>query len=295
MERLVPKLPDKDQRIRLLIDTDAANEIDDLYAISLALVSPDRFDLVGLVATHFAASDNAGPESIDRSYRVICTLLEKAGLSGRIPVLRGGHPMQYRRVPSPSEGCDFIIEQAQLCTPEEPLWVLGLGAATNLASAILKEPAICDRVRYIFHARSEHTWPHRSEQYNVKGDVLAAMALLDSSVPLVWFDTGTHITASFARTEADIAPTGDLGAYIHEYRRHFPYWMTDQKGFFDLGDVAWLLCPEICHVEEVAAVRMDRDMRMFPTDSLGRMLRVSDIDNEYPWTLLAERLRRWNG
>ena len=32
---------------------------------------------------------------------------------------------------------------------EDPLWIIGLGAATNIASAYLKEPAIADRIRSI--------------------------------------------------------------------------------------------------------------------------------------------------
>lgn len=53
--RLVPQIPGPPGvRIRLVINTDAANEIDDLYAIAPALRSPDRFEIAGFVATHFA-------------------------------------------------------------------------------------------------------------------------------------------------------------------------------------------------------------------------------------------------
>jgi len=44
--RLIPEIPISGQRMRLLFDTDAGAEIDDLYAISLALASPDRFEEV---------------------------------------------------------------------------------------------------------------------------------------------------------------------------------------------------------------------------------------------------------
>ena len=87
MERLVPIIPPVGQQMRIIIDTDAANEIDDLYAIALALASNDRFKIEGFVATHFAAHSFAGPDSIDESYDVINTLLEKAGLKGQIPVV----------------------------------------------------------------------------------------------------------------------------------------------------------------------------------------------------------------
>ena len=35
--RKIPKMPSKEQRIRVIIDTDAKNEIDDQWAIALAI------------------------------------------------------------------------------------------------------------------------------------------------------------------------------------------------------------------------------------------------------------------
>ena len=291
MERIIPTLPPTGKKIKIIIDSDAANEIDDLYAISLALLAEDRLDIRGFVATHYAATEEVGPESIERSYQSILQVLEVAERKDRYPVYRGGHPMQYQKVPSPSEGCDFILREARMATPEEPLWVLALGAATNLASALLTDPTIKSRVRFIFHARSEYSWPDRSEQYNVKGDVLAVMHLLTSGVPLVWFDTGTHITASFEETEERLAPLGPIGRYLHSYRERSPYFQRADKGFFDLGDVAWLLDPSLCQTEKVPVMWMDHGMRFHRDRELGYMLRVHSIDVQRTWELLYARLR----
>ena len=133
--RPVPVLPHPGERLRLLIDSDAANEIDDLYAIALALRSPGRFAIEGFVATHFAQV--AGRESIQQSYDLLLELLALAEFGGRFPVVKGGDPMRYRNEPSESDGTQLIIDRAQAGSEEDPLWVVGLGAATNLASALL--------------------------------------------------------------------------------------------------------------------------------------------------------------
>src|SRR5689334_8354311 len=75
-ERAVPQLPPPGERIRVLIDTDAACEIDDLYAIALALASQDRFKIEGFVAAHFG--DSGGPQGIEKSAAAIKTVQEKA-------------------------------------------------------------------------------------------------------------------------------------------------------------------------------------------------------------------------
>lgn len=208
-KRLVPQLPPADKQLRLIIDSDAATELDDLFAIALALHAPDRFAIEGFVATHFA-NKPVGRESIQRSYDLMKEMLAVAGRSGLAPVVKGGDPIPYLTEPSDSDGARLIIERAHAGSADDPLWVAGLGAATNLASAVLLDPSICGKVRYVFHCRSEETWPEYNQQYNVAGDVRAARVLLQSDVPLVWFDTGQQLTVDMRTTEEKLKPLGGL-------------------------------------------------------------------------------------
>ena len=293
-DRVIPTLPATGERMRLIIDSDAGTEIDDLYAIALAVASPDRFDIEGFVATHFAAMTRgaAGPQSIEKSYEAIIQVLEVAASGGRYRIARGAHPMQYAGWPSEGDGVDFIIERAHAGSPERPLWVVAIGAATNIASAISKDPSIAGKVRFVFHARSPETWPERSVQYNVKGDVTAARTLLESPAPLVWFDTGTNLCRSFNRTAETVATCGKLGAYLHDFRRRREYFMRDNKGFFDLADIAWMLKPELCREEVVPAPTMDHHMFFDHGRVHGCMHRVHEIDNDPTWDLLCQKLRQ---
>lgn len=287
--RIIPQVPENDKTLRILIDSDTANEIDDLYAIVLALVSPDRFKIEGFVATHFSSS--GGPDSTQRSYDLLIDLLKSAGAEGKYTVKKGSHPMQYCNTPIESEGVDFIIEKALEGDEHDPLWVVGLGAATNLASAILKAPEIIPKVRYVFHARSEYTWPERSVQFNVYGDIIAAKTLLESNVPLVWFDTGTHLYADYETTKKHVATAGNLGRFLHDYRDTNDIFKSDKKGFFDLGDIAFLLEPSLCKTEIVEAPTMTRYMYFDFSKTYGNMLRVYDIDVERTWDIFFNRLK----
>jgi purine nucleosidase len=287
-DRLVPELPAAGRRLRVVIDTDIATEIDDLYAVALALRATDRFAVEGFVATHFAQKH--GRASIAQSYALLLELLEVAGHAGRYPVCKGGDPIPYLDEPSDSAGARLIIERAHAGGPDDPLWVVGLGAATNLASALLLDPAILPKVRYVFHARSEWSWPERSEQYNVGGDVRAARCLLSSGVPLVWFDTGQQLTCPMAVTAQRLLPLGGLPAYLHNYRLKAPYYQRDDKGFFDVGDIAWMMRPDVCTNTVVDAPSMDWAMRFEHRGGLGRMLRVHDLQPEPVWALFFARM-----
>ena len=295
IDRIVPSIPEPGRKIKLIIDTDTANEIDDLYAIALALASPERFDLKGICCAHFNnASPGAGPGSVGASMKLAGELLKTAGMAGRYPILAGSEPLAYYGFPSESDGAAFIMEQAELCTEADPLWIVVLGAASTTASAVLKAAGagLLPRMRVVFHARSDYTWPERSVQFNVKGDIHAARALLAASVPLVWFDTGTHLRIPYALTASVLAKINPLGEYLHKFRDRQAWFAADSKGFFDMGDIVLLLKPDLCTTEVVKAPAMDEHMFFNFNNGMGKMLRIFDINNDGAWNLLFSQLKK---
>jgi hypothetical protein len=282
-------VPPPGQRIPVVIDSDAANEVDDQYAIALALRSPERLELRGLVAAHFG--DRGGAAGIEQSYEEIQRVLAAAGLAGRVPVLRGSHPLRYSDEPSPSEGVSFIVEEARQATPEHPLWIVLLGPATDAVAAYLADPSIVDRVVVLYHGRTR--WPEKCWNFNVYNDVRAARALFHGPLPLVLFDTGTYLRQPMAEAEAQLAPHGALGRYLVEIRRRRPQWAAPDKGLFDLGDIAFLVAPSLAEWEEVPVPSVNWDLAYDHTRTHGRMLRIYHIDRAGTFRLLAERLGRW--
>jgi inosine-uridine nucleoside N-ribohydrolase len=293
IDRLLPEVPPANKQIKLVIDSDVGNEIDDFYAIALVLASPDRFDLKGICGANYNnSSPGAGPGSIDKSVELTHDLLKAAKMDGKYPVLPGSHPMQYYGYPSESEGARFIITEAKKASPEDPLWIVILGASSTTASALLMDPSITDNVRVVYHTRSEYTWPQRSVQFNVKGDIHAARSILAGRAPLIWFDTGTHITIPYILTKKYLAPISTLGKFLHDYRDHDSYFATNEKGFFDMGDIVFLIDPSTCKQEVTYVPRMDEYMFFDFSRSNGKMIRVFDIDNDRSWNILFERIRK---
>ena len=286
--RVVPKIPPEDRPIRVIIDTDARNEIDDVWAVSLALISPERFKIEGFVAANFDNS-RGGPESIERSAKEIHRLLDLAGLEGRYPVKLGSQPMQYQYQPSPSEGVDFIIEKAMASTPDDPLWIVGLGASTDIASALLLEPRIIDRVVVFWHFRTK--WPNQCHNFNVFNDTRAARIVFHSPLSFVLFDTGTHLTCPMDFSQ-QFVECGPLGRYLHEYRFQSSYYQNPKKGFFDLGDIAALLDPNLASWEVVDCPDVEKNLDYKFRNTKGRILRCYDIDRTKTYKLLHQKLKK---
>ena len=285
-QRVVPKIPPKGQQIDVIIDADAKNEIDDQWALALALLSPERFNIKGIVGATFTWG---GPRSIQMSVNEIDTLLQLTGLSDKIPVYPGSDPMQYRYHPSDSKGVDFIVEQAMKASKEDPLWIIGLGAATDIASAYLKEPAIAERIVVFWHLRTR--WPDKCWNFNVFGDPHAARLLFDSPMSFVLFDTGTYLTCSMKESAEQLLPYGPLGAYLHNIRIGNDWYMSDTKGFFDLGDISAMMDPEVAYFEEVSCPEVDHDLSYLFKESRGNILRIYHVDRDKTFQMLYQKVQ----
>ncbi len=285
-ERVVPELPSPGERLRVLIDTDAACEIDDLYAVALALASQERFRIEGFVAAHFG--DSGGPRGIEKSLGAIETVLKKAGMIGRFPVKAGAPPFQYSAVPVEAEGVDFIIQRA-LAEEKTPLWVVSLGACTDVASAWLKRPEIARRIVVFWHGRTRF-WPEKCFGFNVYNDLKAVRILFTSDLPLILFDTGTDLVCPMAESEQRLKPSGKLGEYLHEFRFSRPDFQSPTKGFYDLGDIATLVDPGLAKWEIVPAPNVNWDLLYQPGQGLGRMMRVHGIDRDKTFELFYRKM-----
>jgi purine nucleosidase len=287
--RVVPVVPPAYERLRVIIDSDTGNEIDDIWAIALALRCPQRFQIEGFIAANYDNdSPSAGPNSIETSAHLIGEILDRAGMRGKIPIKRGSPPMQYSYEPSESEGVDFIIKTAMASPPDDPLWVIGLGASTDIASAYLKEPRIAEHVVVFWHFRTE--WPKRCWNFNVIGDVRAARGVFHSDLSFVLFDTGTNLTCPMEQSArwADFNP---LAKYVHEFRHRNKAFESPTKGFFDLGDIAALVDPSLAQWVVVDCPEVNWDLAYQFKGTKGKILRCGKIDRDKTFALFESKLK----
>jgi len=171
------------ERMRLLIDADTSNEVDDPYAIVRALIEPG-LDVVGLASAQWQVSHWATATSMEDSQRLNEFLLGHLGrMDLRHP--RGAAARLFdwgQDLAQHSAAAYFLIEQAHATPPGQKLTVVVLGAATNVASALLIDPAIAPRIRVHFlgtgYDHERGAW-HRLD-FNVMNDPRALHVMLEA-------------------------------------------------------------------------------------------------------------------
>lgn len=164
---------------RVLLDTDANNELDDQHAIAYMLFNGDAFDVEGITVNR---TSNGG--DIDAHAEEAERIVKLSGLDEQIPVVKGADGSFQEiedHVTEPdfdgSAAVDFIIQKAHERDDRE-LVLLPVGKLTNIALALKKDPSIAPKVRIVWLGSN---YPEPGE-YNQDNDEEALRYLLDTDV-----------------------------------------------------------------------------------------------------------------
>jgi len=200
------------KQMRVIIDTDAACECDDQFAIVYALLSP-KLNVKGIVATHYA--DMRGPGSMEDSYQEVKRILKLMELEEQVKCFRGAENQLSCLKEQDNEGVDFIIEEA-LKDDVMPLCYLGLGPLTNLALAIKKKPEVAKRLTLIWIGGG--SLPGGVKEFNLNNDVEAANLIMSSECPVSSINAKCYIgiKVSFAELQHKVKPYGEIGKYLFQ-------------------------------------------------------------------------------
>lgn len=177
--------------IDVILDTDTYNEVDDQYALAYMLKSSDRINVKGICAAPFYfpeindKSDSAA-DGMEKSYHEILHILELTDRKDlQQHVYRGSdHFLKNEKTAVSSDAANFMAELANEYSVKQPLYIVAIGAITNVASAILLNPSMVDKTVIIWlggHAQ------HMSDTYefNMVQDIAAARIIFGCGVPFV--------------------------------------------------------------------------------------------------------------
>lgn len=172
--------------IDVILDTDAYNEIDDQFAIAYLLRAPEKCRIRAFCAAPFFNSRSTGDvDGMERSYQELKKILKLAKAEEYIPLTyRGSGFLKDEKTPIESNAAKKIVEIAQEYTSEKPLYVVAIGAITNVASALLLDPSIAEKIVIVWLGGHAYHWP-KNDEFNLKGDIAAARIVFASKAPLV--------------------------------------------------------------------------------------------------------------
>lgn len=246
----IKKLQRPSGRVDVVLDTDTYNEIDDQFALAYLIKSPEKLNLKAIHAAPFFNTKSTGPaDGMERSYGEIMnilTLMEREDLKSL--VFKGSREyLPSEEQPVESEAARSLVRLAMEREEENPLYVAAIGAITNVASAILMEPQIIERMVVIWLGGHSFEWKDTKE-FNMFQDVAAARVVFGCGVPLVQLPC-MGVVSGFETTGPELEywlkGKNKLCDYLVEttvregkLTGQTPCW---SRAIWDVTAVAWLL------------------------------------------------------
>jgi len=242
-------------REKVIIDTDIGDDIDDAFALALAVKSPE-LQVLG-ISTTFGETDVRA--------RIVDRFLGEVGRSD-IPVLAGKPAgktaMSQRRYAdgghfaksSHGDATDFLLSQIRKYPGE--ITLIGIGPLMNIGEAIDRDPATFRQLKRVVimggsirrgygdFGYNEHVPP--SPEWNIVNDVKSAQKLFASGVPLFVMPLDStqlkldEVKRAFLFTRGT-AVTDQLAILYH-------LWAQETPTLFDPMTVVFVLKPELCPV-----------------------------------------------
>ena len=276
------KAPEK--IVSAILDTDTYNEIDDQFALVYMLLATDRVRMRGITAAPFFNNRSKSPgDGMEKSYREICNLLKLMQCENICPVKLGSNRfMENCNSPVMSPAADFIVEQAcEHGRRGETLYIVAIGAITNVASAIVINPEIIHNITVVWLGGHPYYWPQQDE-FNLRQDVGAVQVVFDSGVPLVHVpckNVAEQVRSCPAELEKYAKDRGAIGDYLYESFCAFRkdnFAMT--KEIWDMAAAAWLINPECMASEIISAPSLNDKREWDLSDRSRHSIRIiSDI------------------
>ncbi|MBJ9987487.1 MULTISPECIES: nucleoside hydrolase [Paenibacillus] len=251
--------------VRIVLDTDTFNEIDDQFAVIYAMKSSTSVSVEALYAAPFYNELSESPwDGMEKSYQEILKIRQLAQRED-IPVHRGsGSYLPGADVPVDSDAARDLVHRALASSPDDPLYVVAIGAITNVASAILLEPEIINRIVVVWLGGHSLHWPDTRE-FNLAQDLHGSRLLLGCGVPLVLvpcMGTASHLLTTLSELETHIKHKGEVGQYLYDtYRNCSPDHYAYSRVIWDISVIAWLAVPEACPSILVPSPRISEDFR----------------------------------
>lgn len=233
-------------KIDVVLDTDAYNEIDDQFAFAYLLKSKEKANVTAIYAAPFHNTRSVGPlDGMEKSYDEILKLLELTG--DKIDVFKGSTEfLKDEKTPVISPAAQDLAERVKGYSPENPLYIVAIGAITNVASAILLNPEVAENAVLVWlggHAQHYHD----TFEFNMRQDVAAARVVMSSEVPFVQLPCQgvvSSFTVSGSELETWLKGKTPLSDYLAKntieeaetYAKGTPW----TRCIWDVTAVAWL-------------------------------------------------------
>ena len=271
----------KNKKINVILDTDTYNECDDQFALAYMIKNQDIFNIEAITVAPFSHDEHKKvtvKDGQDLSYREIIKICNWLDFDTTNKVFRGS--MDYIQN-GYNENNDAVNKIIEVALKNDKTYIMGIGAITNIALAIKKEPKITDKIEVVWLGGNEINYKNNLE-YNFRQDIEAVKIVFESKVKLTILpckDVVSRLKININILKRKLENKSELCNYLIERFYNDGYHgIQEERVIWDIAVIAYMINKEWFTSDEISCPYIKEDTSYELTTNNHKITMINYID-----------------
>lgn len=282
----------KKDKINLILDTDTYNECDDQFALSYLIKSKDLFNIEAITVAPYCHTkrDVKVRDGQELSYNEILKICNWLNFDTNNKVFKGSMDYIQNGYDEKNNAVNKIIE---IALKNNKTYILGIGAITNIALAIKKEPKIVNKIEIVWLGGNELGYEDNLE-YNFRQDVEAVKIVFESKVKLTILPCKkivSELRIDINTLKKYLENKSELCNYLIERFYNDGYHgVQESRVIWDISVIAYMINKKWFETEQISCPNIRKDTSYEVTDNRHNITFVTKLDRNKIYEDLFNKL-----
>lgn len=282
----------KKDKINIILDTDTYNECDDQFALSYLIKSKDLFNIEAITVAPYSHTkrDVKVRDSQELSYNEILKICNWLNFDTDNKVFKGSMDYIQNGYDEKNVAVNKIIE---IALKNNKTYILGIGAITNIALAIKKEPKIVNKIEIIWLGGNELGYKDNFE-YNFRQDVEAVKIVFESKVKLTILpckNIVSELKIDINTLKEKLENKSKLCNYLIERFYNDGYHdVQESRVIWDISVIAYMINKNWFEMKQISCPNIRKDTSYEVTDNRHNITFVTKLDRNKIYEDLFNKL-----
>ena len=280
------------KKINVILDTDTYNECDDQFALSYLIKNNYKFNIEAItVAPYSHKTRNVSvSDGQDLSYNEILKICKWLNFDTADKVFKGSMEYIQNGYDKVNDAVNKIIE---IALKNNKTYILGIGAITNIALAIKKEPKIIDKIEVVWLGGNSLLQKDNLD-FNFRQDINAVRIVFDSKVKLTIIpckNVASNLRTSIFELNYYLKDKSELCNYLIERFYDDGYHgVQESRVIWDISTIAYMINKSWFTSEYISCPNIKEDTSYEMTTNNHKITMVNYIDVNKVYNDLFKKL-----
>lgn len=268
------------KKVNVILDTDTYNECDDQFALAYMIKSQDIFNIEAITVAPYSHKERN--ETVisgrEKSYNEILKICNWLNFDTTNKVFKGAEDYICNGYDETNDAVNKIIEVA---LKNNKTYILAIGAITNVALAIKKEPKIIDKIEVIWLG-GHSLLQNNNLEFNFRQDVSAVRIVFESKVKLTIIpckNVASNLRTSVYELNHYLKDKSELCNYlIDRFYNDGYHGIQERRVIWDISVIAYMINKEWFTSEDISCPDIKEDTSYELTTNNHKITMINYID-----------------